>query len=142
MFEITHDLIKQYASLRNEDAHVMPMYVSLYNERYSLTDLDSITNYSPNSIKVGFVSVISPIEKRPCTLASMYEVNVIESFVEHDDSTGIDTTYLLFETGMIDGNGDIYNQINYYVNALDNKVKDIVNEYRNRVRESMNDYYS
>ena len=66
MFEITHELIKRYASLRNKDAHVMPMYVSLYNERYGLNELNDITDYSPHSLKVGFVSVISPIEKRPC----------------------------------------------------------------------------
>lgn len=142
MTEITHDLIKQYASYRNENAHVMPMYVSLYNERYGLTELDTITDYSPNSIKVGFVSIISPLEKRPCTLNSMFEVNVIDSFVEHDDSTGVDTTYLLFETGIIEGKGDIYDQINYYINALDEKVKSIVMAYKDKLRQSLSDYYS
>ena len=150
MFEITHEIIKQYASLRNVDAHVMPMYVFLYNERYPLDELDTITDYSPNSIKVGFVSVISPIEKRPCTLGSMYEVNVIESFVEHDDSTGVDTTYLLFETGIIEGNGDIYEQINYYISALDERIKTIANNNKLKLREKIqqaeqneySDYYS
>lgn len=143
MFEITHELIKQYAGYRNENAHVMPMYVSLYNERYGLNELNTITDYSPNSIKVGFVSVISPIEKRPCTLNSMFEVNVIDSFVEHDDSTGVDTTYLLFETGIINGTGAIYDQINYYINALDGKVKELVNTYKEENRQRiMDDYYS
>ena len=143
MFEINEETIKKYANLRTEDAHVMPMYVSLYNEKYALTELDEIKDYSPNSIKVGFVAVRSPLEKRPCTLVSMYEVNLITSFTEHDDSTGVDTSYILFETGLLDGSGRIYDQINYYVNALDDKVKTIVADYkRNRVAESFNDYYS
>lgn len=142
MFELTNEIIKKYASLRAEDAYVMPMYVSLYNERYALDDLNSITSYSPNSIKVGFVSVQSILEKKPFSLLSPFEVTMIETVTDHDDSKGIDVNYIVFETGILNNNGPMYEQINYYVSQLDTYVKNIVNENKSKLRKEVLDYYS
>lgn len=140
MFELNIETVKRYASLRKDGAFVMPMYISLYNEKYSLCELDKIVTYTPNSVKVGFVSVMSSKEDKPFILNSIYEVQNVQVFKEHDNDTEI--KYIVFETGNLIGNNEMYNQINYYVNIFDEHIKNIVISYRNKLREELQKYYN
>ena len=142
MFELNFDNVKKYASLRKEDAYVMPMYISLYNEKYSLDELETIKNYSPNSIKVGFVSVLSMKDNKSFCLNSIYEVNNVQTYSEYDNDNNTDIKYIVFDTGYIDGNNEMYNQINYYVKIFDEYIKNIVLQYRNKLREELSEYFN
>lgn len=142
MFDIKNkDYIKDCINKRIEGGYVIPIYVSLYKETYLLTELDQITEYSPGSIKVGFGACSSPLEKKPFPSNRLNEVDVIDVIFDHDESSNIDIRYVLFETSGLDGDDPVSEQVNYYVDIIDERVKDIVKEYKKKVAAEFNDNY-
>jgi hypothetical protein len=131
MFDIdNHEQIQLYVSKRKEGAIVIPMYVSQYGKRYELTELDQIHDYCPGTLRIGFGSCDSVLEKNPFPMKSIYEVDVISVFTQHDDIKNVDVKYIVFETTGLSGDGPLYEQIDVYVRMLNEYIEKSVKSYR------------
>jgi hypothetical protein len=136
MFDFNdNELIVDYVNKRKEGAYVSPLYVSIYNERYPLSELDKITDYSPASMKVGFAGCRSVLEKFSFPSGRLNELNVVNTFGKFNSDNNIETQYIVFETGYMDNESDItaYSQINYYVEMLNEYIDKHVKEYKKKV---------
>ena len=113
------DLIIKLINQRGENV-VFPLYVKIYNNTYSLLELDEITSCSRFSFKVGFGSENSPLDYRqkvPYEKILGYENKTI--FTEYDEEVQIDRRYIVFETRNVEDDGTVVNdEINYYYDML------------------------
>ena len=138
MFDINdNEKIKRYINKRKDDMIIIPMYVSLYNERYDICELDKITEYSPSALKVGFGSCMSVIEKNPFPRGYMYLVDIQTIFKEFDEVKNIDISYITFESSTVSGDNKICKEINYYFEIIEEYIREHVKEYKKKLVENM-----
>lgn len=131
MFDINdNEDIKRYINNRKEGAIVVPLYVSQYGNRYALNELNDIHDYCPGKLKLGFVGCYSILEKYPFPMNKVYEVEVVNVFSEIDPKTNNEIKYIVFESSKMNDNSDLSEQINLYVDMIDEHIEKIVNEYR------------
>lgn len=138
MFDIdNHELIQSLIGKRKEGAIITPLYINQYGQRYELTELDQIHDYCPGTLRIGFGSSNSALEKNPFPMSSVYEVDVISVFTVHDEVKNIDVKYIVFETTGLDGDSDLCEQIKVYSDILNEYIDKSVKEYKKSLIESL-----
>ena len=67
-----------------------------------------------------------------------YEVDVVNVFVEHDEVKNIEKKYIVFEATPFNKEGPMYEQINYYIEMLIERISEHVNEYKKELLKKFN----
>lgn len=131
MFDSTNiDYIKRVIDSRESYEYVIPLYVKIFNKKFSILELDDIDNYDSSTFKIGFGSSISILSKNSFISKFIYEFNFIQRFNEYNYEENCDTAYIIFESGYVDNSSVMHEQINQYVDILSNKVKEIYDNNR------------
>lgn len=123
MFDINDkELIKRIIDKRNDDEYVIPLYVKIYNNTYSLLELDSITDYNPSSFKVGFGSSSSIFTKNSFITEYSFDFDIVNVFGIFSPSLNLNVLYNVFESTYVEECSDMHKQINYYVGLLEDRI--------------------
>jgi len=141
MFDIENqDAIMELIDTRNENCIVIPLYVNINNELYGLWELDEITSFSRNMIKVGFGSSKGLFIKSPFPNDCMYEFEMKKMFSYFDYDENTETFYFVFESGLLNEDeltDDIHKQMQQYIEAIADRVQKYVDEYRTELRKRL-----
>ena len=142
MFDpMDNEKAKRYIDNRIDGGYVIPMYVVCNGKRYGLDELDEITSFLPSALNVGFGGCTSPIERYPFPMNASYEVDVVNVFTEHDEVKNIEKKYIVFEATPFNKEGPMYEQINYYIEMLIERISEHVNEYKKELLKKFNEEY-
>ena len=135
MFDLTNvEFIKKVIDSRDDNMLIIPLYVKIYHNTYSLIDLPDIREYNPASFKVGFGTSIGLEIKNSFPNNHLLDMDVIHIIRDVDKDTGVISKYLIFESDDVDGNEDIlFNQIHQYVTM----IKDRCNMYYTKYKSSL-----
>lgn len=142
MFDINNEeLIMKLIEQKDDDDFVIPLYVKIYNNIYSITELDKIEEYDPSSFKIGFGSLSGAMFVKN-NFPNMYtfDFNIVKTFRKFDNVYNIDVRYIIFESSYVDDIDNIHKQINRYVNMIEDYVVTRVNAIKKeRIRKLLND---
>jgi hypothetical protein len=132
MFDIDNrDLIMRLICERYENELVIPLYVNIYNKKYSISEINEIKDYSSSIFKVGFGSASSLFMKNSFPTKHIYEFSNVTTFTEYDDNTNTATRYYIFESSYIDNEySELYKQINSYISILEEYIDKHVKELK------------
>lgn len=126
---------------RKSDAYVMPLYVKIYNDLIDITELDSIDNYSPSAMKVGFGSRYGLFDDKPqFPIDHIYEFDIVRKFTLFDGRINNDVQYYVFESSDPYGNINhpIFEQMSYYYWEIRDYLEDRMKIIRaKRIKEAM-----
>ena len=112
MFE-DKDYIKNIVGMRDDDAIVIPLYIQIYGQKYSLLELDTIK--MNNSFPVNRIG----------------EFDLVNTFTEYDESMERQIRYTVFESGDVDVKEDdkLGEEIHMYFECLFNNVRERVDAH-------------
>lgn len=140
MFDLTNEeLIKKLINQRREDEVVFPLYVQIYNNRYSLLELDQIKiRFTPGVFKVGFGTADALFMKNSFPINRANEFDVVSIFMEYDDENSRNVRYTVFETSDIehDASDSLATEIHGYVEMLCNHVTKQVDDHIKQLLQS------
>lgn len=131
MFE-NKEYIKNIVSMRDDDEIVIPLYIQIYGQKYSLLELDTIKKrFSRSVFKVGFATADAFFMNNSFPVNRINEFNLINSFTEYDESMNRNIRYTVFESGDMDVEDDdkLNEEIHMYFDILFNNVKERVDAY-------------
>lgn len=91
-----YDEIKRIIDAKRPDGYVIPLYVQLYNDRYAITEINSITSFNPAAFRIGFGAKKSILDRCsfPECMSKYYSIE--DSFVVNDPDTQVSEVYLIF----------------------------------------------
>ena len=131
MFE-NKEYIKNIVNMRDDDEIVIPLYIQIYGQKYSLLELDTIKKrFSGSVFKVGFATADAFFMNNSFPVNRINEFNLINSFTEYDESMNRNIRYTVFESGDVDIKDDnkLDEEIHMYFDILFNNVKERVDAY-------------
>ena len=131
MFE-NKEYIKNIVSMRDDGEIVIPLYIQIYGQKYSLLELDTIKKrFSRSVFKVGFATADAFFMNNSFPVNRINEFNLINSFTEYDESMNRNIRYTVFESGDVDvkDNDKLGEEIHMYFDLLFNNVKERVDAY-------------
>ena len=131
MFE-NKEYIKNIVSMRDDGEIVIPLYIQIYGQKYSLLELDTIKKrFSRSVFKVGFATADAFFMNNSFPVNRINEFNLINSFTEYDESMNRNIRYTVFESGDVDveDNDKLNEEIHMYFDLLFNNVKERVDAY-------------
>ena len=134
--QLIHDLV----SLRAEGAYVMPLYIEIYNDIVDIRNIDSITNFTPSSLKIGFGSVCGVFQKNQFPLKYIDHFDIISTFSMFDSVINNDLRYYVFESSDPYGNIEhpIFEQMSYYYWTIRERLEENQKKVRlEKIRKSM-----
>lgn len=144
MFNIEdRDKIIALVDMRNDGECLIPLYVRIDNDIFSILELDSITRFNPYSFKVGFGAVSGLFIKNGFDDTRVLNFHVVNVFNHYDENSMTERRYTIFESGYIhDVNvSNIDSLINTYVNMLSDHVEQHVLEIRKEmIRKQLEEY--
>jgi hypothetical protein len=132
MFDINDkDKIMKLINMRDEDQIIIPLYVQIYNKRYSLLELSEIkTRFTKGCFKVGFGTADALFMKNSFPTRRFSEFNIIDIFTEYDDEKDVTVRYMVFESSDIEDDGSkLIEQVNYYNDMLYEYTWNLVDAY-------------
>ena len=132
MFDINDkDKIMKLINMRDEDQIIIPLYVQIYNKRYSLLELGEIkTRFTKGCFKVGFGTADALFMKNSFPTRRFNEFNIIDIFTEYDDEKDVTVRYMVFESSDIEDDGSkLIEQVNYYNDMLYEYTWNLVDAY-------------
>lgn len=136
MFDINDkDKIMKLINMRDEDQIIIPLYVQIYNKRYSLLELGEIkTRFTKGCFKVGFGTADALFMKNSFPTRRFSEFNIIDIFTEYDDEKDVTVRYMVFESSDIEDDGSkLIEQVNYYTDMLYEHTWNLVDDYIKRM---------
>lgn len=117
-----HEFIKSLVDDRKDKEILVPLYVKVYNNKYSLLDIKNVDKkISINQFKIGFGTSKGSIPKpNDFPVSQLIKFNCEETFKDIDDETGIETNYFIIEEGLRDPEDDdkVIEEINYWIERL------------------------
>jgi len=131
MFE-NKEYIKNIVSMRDNGEIVIPLYIQIYGQKYSLLELDTIKKrFSRSVFKIGFATADAFFMNNSFPVNRINEFNLINSFTEYDESMNRNIRYTVFESGDVDvkDNDKLGEEIHMYFDLLFNNVKERVDAY-------------
>ena len=132
MFDFDNtEFIMKVTNMREAGMIVMPLYVKVYNDTFSMLDIDTMTVYNPAGFKVGFSACVGMGIHDPFPTNVLLDYDIINVINDIDPDTGVSCKYMVLESdGNVDMDSILGKQISMYVNALKNKCKCIVDAYK------------
>lgn len=102
MFDIdNHEMIMQMISAKHPDAYVIPLYVQLYRDRYSITELKQIKQFNPAGFRVGFGARVSIFDKRSFPSDKMFAYEIETVFSHFNENKNADEKFVVFSTTIV-----------------------------------------
>lgn len=136
MFNIDNEkYITSMVDMREDNQYVIPLYVKMYKERYSLDELNQITDFSPSGFKVGFGSNINPFSSNSFITEFILDFDVVRTCTGENNLSG---KYIVFESGYVNNDTLMHDQINSYVQLLESHIKDNISKIKQNIAESDN----
>lgn len=126
-----NDRIYELINLRKKDAYVMPLYIKIYNSIYDIRDIDSIDNFNPSAMKLGYGSIYGLFNKTQFPIKYIDSFDIVKQFTVFDERINIDMKCYVFESSdpYSNINHPIFEQMSYYYwlfrDYLDNRMKEI-----------------
>lgn len=133
------DWIKNLVNMRDEDVVIIPLYIQIYGQKYSLLDLDEIKKrFSPSAFKIGYGTADAWFMKNSFPVNRINDFDLIDTFNEYDSENERNIRYTVFESGDVDVvEGDaLTEEIHMYFDLLFNNVKERVDAYFKSLIES------
>ena len=131
MFE-DKDYIKNIVGMRDDDAIVIPLYIQIYCQKYSLLELDTIKKrFSRSAFKVGYATADALFMNNSFPVNRIGEFDLINTFTEYDESMERQIRYTVFESGDVDVKEDdkLGEEIHMYFECLFNNVRERVDAH-------------
>jgi hypothetical protein len=131
MFE-DKDYIKNIVGMRDDDAIVIPLYIQIYGQKYSLLELDTIKKrFSRSAFKVGYATADALFMNNSFPVNRIGEFDLINTFTEYDESMERQIRYTVFESGDVDVKEDdkLGEEIHMYFECLFNNVRERVDAH-------------
>lgn len=133
------DWIKSLINMRDEDVVIIPLYIQIYGQKYSLLNLDEIKKrFSPSAFKIGYGTADAWFMKNSFPVNRINDFDLIDTFNEYDTDNERNIRYTVFESGDVDVvEGDsLTEEIHMYFDLLFNNVKERVDAYFKSLIES------
>lgn len=140
MFDINanQDYIVKVIQSRNKTQYIIPIYVKVYNDTFSMLQLGDMRDFNPSAFKVGFGAVSSLFDKKSFPTQYAFDVDIKASFNVHDEITGENTRYMVFESSDVDPEiSEFHNEIHQYYGMLNDYVRDMVSVYKKEMLRKM-----
>ena len=104
---------------RKSDELVIPLYVKVGNQRYSLLEIEDIPDCSPSIFKVGFGSSNSVFNRLKFPNNQLMYFSESRLFNHYDEDKQIMIQYIMFESSEVEDDRSVLNDnINKYYNIL------------------------
>lgn len=130
MFNINdNDLIKKIIDSKTDEQCVIPLYIKIFNNTYSLLEINDIKDFSPSIFKLGFGTSSSIFNHNSYISDNIQSFQNYRIFTVYDDNNQVNVNYYVFESNYVDNEdvSDTCKQINDYIeligNHIDNNVK-------------------
>lgn len=130
MFNINdNDLIKKIIDSKTDEQCVIPLYIKIFNNTYSLLEINDIKDFSPSIFKLGFGISSSIFNHNSYISDNIQSFQNYRIFTVYDDNNQVNVNYYVFESNYVDNEdvSDTCKQINDYIeligNHIDNNVK-------------------
>ena len=139
---------KDVIDSRNEDQFLVPLFVVVCNQRYSILDIDMIKQIVPSQFKVAFGtsnSVISKPNNFPTRLSYNFNIENIFSIV--DPITESQTDYFILIESLEDTNEEdellktLYEEINYWIKLLYDTITSRIEHSKEDNQDDELDYF-
>ena len=130
MYEITIEDAMKIMKARNEQETVLPVYVIIGGEKYSLFEIDSIENCSRGIFKVGFVSGSSIFGKNNFPENRLFEFDTQKVFTEYDPDKNVEYKCYVLETGFLMRNDALAKEVNSWIDIIFNHIMENVNKIK------------
>lgn len=131
MFE-DKDYIKNIVGMRDDDAIVIPLYIQIYGQKYSLLELDTVKKrFSRSAFKVGYATADALFMNNSFPVNRIGEFDLVNTFTEYDASMERQIRYTVFESGDVDVKEDdkLGEEIHMYFECLFNNVRERVDAH-------------
>jgi len=146
MFDINdHETIMKLIHTKKSDAYLVPLYVKINKDTFSLTELNSVKTFS-SSFRVGFGAIVSIFDRYSYPEICMFNHDCVTAFSEYNEDKQVDEKYIVIESGYIDINDDdktqvkqVKEQINYYYEMLYQYINERYQKYRKKLIQDMMD---
>lgn len=113
------EMIMSIINNRKSDELVIPLYVKVGNQRYSLLEIEDIPDCSPSIFKVGFGSSNSVFNRLKFPNNQLMYFSESRLFNHYDEDKQIMIQYIMFESSEVEDDRSILNDnINKYYNIL------------------------
>lgn len=144
MFDLeNHELIMKLINLKKPGEYLMPLYVRIYNDRYTLPELKDIRNFNPSAFKIGYGARVSMFDKCSFPKTMMFTLEPVTAFSNFNIDKNTDEKFLVFEFGMIDKSVMLPDQKNqsyqiiYTVLSQAESYQTILLEYLSKQQETI-----
>lgn len=131
MFE-DKEYIKNIVGMRDDDQIVIPLYIQIYGQKYSLLELDTIKKrFSRSAFKVGYATADALFMNNSFPVNRIGEFDLVNTFTEYDESMERQIRYTVFESGDVDVKEDdkLGEEIHMYFECLFNNVRERVDAH-------------
>lgn len=113
------EMIMSIINNRKSDELVIPLYVKVGNQRYSLLEIEDIPDCSPSIFKVGFGSSNSVFNRLKFPNNQLMYFSESRLFNHYDEDKQIMIQYIMFESSEVEDDRSVLNDnINKYYNIL------------------------
>lgn len=139
MFDINNkDLIRKIIDTKTSDQFVIPLYIKIYNNTYSVLEMDDISEYNHHAFKIGFGACTSLFNYNPYIPKYLIEFSNRNMFNVYDEEQMISIQYYTFESDYInDETSELHKQINFYVDMIEKHIADIVKKKKRLIIDKM-----
>ena len=138
MYELSQDDAIKLMKSRRDDEVLIPVYVIVGDTKYSLFEIDTISNCSRSIFKVGFVSGTHLFGKNNFPEGRLFEFDNQRIYTEFDIETNIEYKCYVLETGLLIANDTFAEQVNDWIELLfEHIMKNVANIKKERIKQIM-----
>lgn len=140
MFDV---MDKEYiiSMIRNkkDNAFIIPLYVKVYNQTYTIHELNDIPMFNPSGFRVGYGAIVSMFDKFSFPQDKMFRFECIDAFNMHNEKYNVDEKFIVIESGIFtdddefDESDPLYEQMAYYYTELRKYLEKKYQEKRKRL---------
>lgn len=150
MFDLTdEENIINLINAKRQDNLVIPLYVSVYGNPYSILEIKDINNCTPSAFKVGFgASNKTMFSNERFPVERLVEFQNVKIFNRFNEEQQVNTNYFMFESSGIDEvkesqigieiNGYISMLLEYVMTNVEKKRKERIQKEMNSINDEIN----
>ena len=133
------EMIMSIINNRKSDELVIPLYVKVGNQRYSLLEIEDIPDCSPSIFKIGFGSSNSVFTRIKFPNDKLMYFSEAKLFNHFDEDKQILIQYITFESSDVEDNDTLLNKnINmYYDMLLEYVMENVDKNKKERIKKTM-----
>jgi hypothetical protein len=138
MYELSQEDAMTLMKSRNDNEILIPVYVIVGDEKYSLFDINSIAYCSRSIFKVGFVTGVYLFGKNNFPEDRLFEFDNQTIYTEFDIDKNIEYKCYVLETGLLISNDSFAEYVNNWIDLIFDKIMVNVNEIKKeRIKRTM-----